>query len=81
MPIVISTPFQPGTYDRLLATCGGSPNRVFSEIGLEITKRFFSQQKIIPPSDAYISSLWEGIWLTATAEGIPQPLASVLLLK
>jgi len=59
-----------------LATCGGSPNRVLGEIGLEITKRFFTQQKIIPPSDAYISSLWEGIWTTAIAEGIPQPLAS-----
>lgn len=76
MPIVISAPFQPGTYDRLVATCGGSPIRVLAEIGLEITKRFFSQQKTIPPSDAYITSLWEGIWTTTTDEGIPQPLAA-----
>lgn len=59
-----------------MATCGGSPERVLSEIGLEITKRFFAQQKIIPPSDAYVTSLWEGIWATGTQEGLPLPLAN-----
>lgn len=75
MPIVISPPFQPGSYERILTTCGGTPIRAFVEIGLQITRRFFAQQAILPPSDAYVASLWEGIWATSLSEGPPAPLA------
>jgi len=76
MPFVIAPPFSPGSYDRLVATCGGSPLRVFQELGQEITKRFFAQQDTLPPSPAYVSGLWEALWLVALAEGVPAPLES-----
>ena len=76
MPFIISTPFQPGSYDRLVATCGGSPEITFVSIGLELTKRFFAQQSILPPSDAYLTGLWQNLWSTTLAEGLPTPLAS-----
>lgn len=76
MPLVISNPFQPGTYDRLVASCGGSPAKVFCALGKEITSRHFTQLKTIPPSDSYVSSLWDNLWITALAEGLPRPLAN-----
>lgn len=75
MPIVITSPFQPGSYDRLVATCGGTAVNTFVEIGLDISRRFFAQQSILPPGDAYIRSLWDGLWNTILAEGLPVPLA------
>jgi hypothetical protein len=74
MPFVISAPFAQGAYDKLLSTCGGSPLRVFVAIGDELTKRVFAQQDVIPPSDAYVSSLWEALWSTIATEGLPRPL-------
>ncbi len=76
MPIIISTPFQPGSYERLVSSCGGNPENVFVEIGMEVTKRFFKQSDALPPSDAYITSLWKSLWSTVLAEGLPQPLAA-----
>lgn len=76
MPIIIATPFQPGSYERLVASCGGDPENVFVSIGNEITKRFFTQQEVLPPSDAYITSLWGSVWATVLAEGLPEPLAA-----
>ena len=75
MPIVISLPFAADSYDRIVSACGGSPSGAFVGIGLELTKRYFAQQSVLPPSDAYISSLWEGLWAIVLAEGMPRPLA------
>jgi hypothetical protein len=76
MPIVISLPFAADSYVRIVSACGGSAGGAFVGIGLELTKRYFAQQSVPPPSDAYITSLWEGLWATALAEGMPQPLAA-----
>ncbi len=72
--MVISNPFQPGSYERIVAACGGSPVNAFTLIGLEIGKRFFKQQSVLPPSDTYLKSLWESIWSIVHAEGLPRPL-------
>ncbi len=75
MAFVISSPFQPGSYERLVSTCGGSPVRTFVEIALELVKRYYAQLSVIPPGDAYLRSLSEGLWETALQEGPPVPLA------
>lgn len=74
MPLIIANPFQPGSYERVIASCGGSPLNAFTLIGLDICKRFFDQQSILPPSDAYLKSFWESIWSLVHAEGLPRPL-------
>jgi hypothetical protein len=76
MAYVITSPFQPGSYERLVATCGGSPARVFNGILLELLKRCYVQQATPPPGDAYLNSLGEGLWETVLAEGLPVPLAA-----
>ncbi len=75
MPIIIASPFESGSYARVIAACGGSPLQAFCAIGSELTLRFFAQQAIAPPSEAYVQNLWQGIWESVHAEGLPEPLA------
>jgi hypothetical protein len=76
MAFVITTPFQPGSYERLVATCGGSPARVFSGLILELIKRYYAQLSTPPPGEAYLQSLGESLWETVIGEGLPVPLGA-----
>jgi hypothetical protein len=76
MPLIISQPFSPGSYARVVETCGGTPGAVFQQIGLELSQRFFRQVGVPPPGPAYLGSLWTRIWDVTHREGLPAPLAA-----
>lgn len=75
MAILVSQPFSAGTYERLVASCGGSPDAVFRQIGLELSLRYFRQIAVAAPGPAYLASLWARIWTISHREGLPAPLA------
>lgn len=75
MPFLISAPFSPDSYERLIKDLGGSAPVAFSKIGLEVTQRFFNQQEIPPPLDPFLEAFWKGIWEITHREGLPKPLS------
>lgn len=74
--MIIPLPYSPDSFDKYYRQFGADPQAAFIAISLVITKRFYEQNALRAPSDAYLSEMLKACWNVAHSEGLPQPLAA-----
>jgi len=74
MSLIVSPPFPPDAYQKILSGSGGDPQSVFTDLGIPIAQRFLQQTGVFPQHTDKIERLLRATWEIVHEAPLPTPL-------